>query len=121
MNYRYKAQVTRVVDGDTIDCLVDLGFTVSVKQRFRLYGVNTPESRTRDAEEKVKGLAAKKFVMDRIAGKKVEVDITKGTGKYGRYLATVHYQTEKDGSFTDLNAELIKDGHAVEYFGGKRD
>ena len=60
--YTYKITVDRVVDGDTIDANIDLGFDVSVKKRIRFMGVNAPESRTRDAEEKVKGLAAKERV-----------------------------------------------------------
>ena len=55
----YECQITKVVDGDTVDCLINLGFNVIIRQRVRMYGINTPESRTRDLEEKEKGLAAK--------------------------------------------------------------
>ena len=57
--YTYKAKIIRVIDGDTVDALIDIGFHVHVKKRIRLYGINAPESRTRDKEEKVRGLAAK--------------------------------------------------------------
>ena len=62
--YEYKATLVRVVDGDTLDCMTDLGFNCHVKIRVRLYGVDTWESRTRDKEEKKKGLLAKQFVVD---------------------------------------------------------
>jgi len=117
--YKYDAKVIRVVDGDTIDCTVDLGFKMTMVERFRLYGVNAPESRTRDKEEKKRGLAAKKFVKDRINGKMVGIDVTKGQGKYGRYLATVYYRNIVE-SIINLNKELVESGHAVKYFGGKR-
>ena len=57
--YEYQAELTRIVDGDTLDCIIDIGFSVFVKKRVRLYGIDTWESRTRDLEEKKKGLAAK--------------------------------------------------------------
>ena len=57
--YQYKVKLDRVIDGDTIDCYIDLGFDISTKKRIRFLGINTPESRTRDLEEKKKGLAAK--------------------------------------------------------------
>ena len=57
--YEYSAELTRIVDGDTLDCIIDIGFSVFVKKRVRLYGIDTWESRTRDLEEKKKGLAAK--------------------------------------------------------------
>ena len=68
--YYYKAEVTRIVDGDTIDVSIDLGFSVSAKARLRLYGINTPESRTRDKVEKKKGLAATARLQELIAKNK---------------------------------------------------
>ena len=86
--FEYKASLVKVVDGDTIDVDLDLGFGVWLKkQRVRLYGINTPESRTRDLEEKKRG---------------------------GRILADVL----ADG--INVNQTLVSEGHAVEYFGGKR-
>ena len=116
--YRYDAKVLRVIDGDTIDCLVDLGFKMSMTERFRLYGVDTPETRTKDKEEKKRGLEAKKFVRDRIQGENVEIDVTKGQGKFGRYLATVYYYVQEFK--VNLNKELVERGHAKRYYGGKR-
>ena len=115
----YNAKVVRVVDGDTLDLMVDLGFSIHHKVRVRLYGINTPESRTRDLEEKALGLQAKDYVVDWLDG---HPDIMLQTskdkaGKYGRILATIW----SDGQMTAcLNADLLDSGNAVEYFGGKR-
>ena len=66
--YHYSAKVTRVVDGDTIDVILDLGFDVSLKARVRFFGIDAPESRTRDAEEKMRGLESKTYVQNWIDG-----------------------------------------------------
>ena len=116
--YKYNAKVVNVVDGDTVDLVVDLGFHIQIKERFRLHGVNAPESRTKDKQEKKKGLQAKKFVIDRIDQKEVQVDIIKGTGKYGRYLAKIYYKI--DNYWMCINDDLLSYGYAVPYFGGKR-
>jgi len=110
--YIYVCQIVRVVDGDTIDVNVDLGWSVSVrKQRIRLYGVDAPESRTRDLEEKRYGLAAKAFVK---AFAPVGTEIVLRTyekGKYGRWLADIKVGNKW------LCKELIKHHHAVAYYG----
>ena len=117
--FEYKASLVRVVDGDTIDVDLDLGFGVWLKkQRVRLYGINTPESRTRDLEEKKRGLAAKDRVIELIENCE-ELSIKtilnkKARGKYGRILADIM----ADG--INVNQTLVSEGHAVEYFGGKR-
>ena len=121
--YDYKAKLVRVVDGDTIDAEIDLGFDISVKKRIRLVGINTPECRTRDLEEKAKGLAAKDRVKAILAeNPKFNLESTE-LGKYGRVLGKIHINI-LDGteSLTQicLNDQLIKEKHAVEYFGGKR-
>ena len=116
--YHYRAKVLRVVDGDTVDVMLDLGFNVSLKERVRLYGINAPESRTRDKSEKVKGLAAKDFVVEWTADRADDIVIVTRIdkrGKYGRILGTI--MTE---SGENLNEIMIKEGHAVEYLGGKR-
>lgn len=117
--YEYRAKILRWVDGDTVDVDIDLGFGVWMrKQRVRLYGVNTPESRTRDLEEKKLGLAAKEYVKGLApVGSSVVIKTTKGkeTGKYGRILGTVMIDEE-----TSVNQLLVENGHAKEYFGGKR-
>ena len=116
--YCYRAHVQRVVDGDTIDVVLDLGFNVSLKERVRLYGINAPESRTRDADEKVRGLAAKAFVIqwaDDHAGQiTIRTRIDK-RGKYGRILGEVI-----NAAGECLNDVMIEQCHAVEYLGGKR-
>ena len=111
--YRYRARVERVVDGDTVDMLVDLGFDVHVRERLRLYGVDTPETRTRDEEERKAGIKAKEYVEEMIGGREVEIS-TEEKGKFGRYLAIVYV----DG--LNLNRELIGRGMAREYFGEKK-
>jgi len=119
LEYFYKAKVDRVVDGDTIDFIVDLGFSVFHKIRVRLYGVNTPESRTKDLQEKALGLAAKEYVDDWFDGcANVFIQTLKDSGgKYGRILAYVYADAAKTAC---LNTQIIDAGHGVEYFGGKR-
>ena len=84
----YSAKLVRVVDGDTCDAMIDLGFNVWIKNRIRFYGVDAWESRTRDKEEKVKGLAAKAYVKDLLENSddgKFKI-VSHGVGKYGRCL-----------------------------------
>ncbi len=79
----YDAKIVRVIDGDTFDFVIDLGFSMNVKERLRLYGVNTPETR---GEERPEGLRVKKYVTKKILGKTFEILVYK-KGKYGRYVA----------------------------------
>ena len=116
--YTYKIEVDRVVDGDTIDAIIDLGFDVSDKKRIRFMGVNAPESRTRDADEKVRGLAAKKRVEELLQDAEVITVKSHGVGKFGRCLGELILT--QAGEDVNLNELLISEGHAVEYFGGKR-
>ena len=113
--YIYNAKCLRVVDGDTLDATIDLGFDTWKKIRIRLVGINTPESRTRDLEEKARGLEAKDFVVDTL-GKHDNNFIlhSQGVGKYGRCLGEIFLGD------VNLNTLLINEGHAVEYSGGKR-
>ena len=125
--YEYKAVVDRVVDGDTIDVTIDLGFSVWKKMRVRMEGINTPESRTRDLEEKKRGLAAKDRLKEILEfnNSKCVLKVS-GVGKYGRALATVLVESlsplnGEDGiTLIDVNKQLIEEGHAIEYYGGKR-
>jgi len=88
--YTYEAKVVRVVDGDTIDALIDLGFNVHKKIRIRMVGINTPESRTRDLEEKKRGLAAKARLKEILKENKNKFTLeSHGVGKYGRCLAII--------------------------------
>ena len=110
----YQAELDRVVDGDTIDIILDLGFDVKLhKQRVRLHGIDTPESRTRDLAEKKLGLAAKERLQELCVGKfKIK---SLGKGKYGRILGIPYTENGED-----ICQILIKEGHAVEYYGGKK-
>ena len=113
--FTYEAKVLRVVDGDTIDALIDLGFNIHKKIRIRMVGINTPESRTRDLEEKKLGLAAKARLKEILKENKNKFILeSQGVGKYGRCLGIIKIN---DAS---VNQQLITEGHAVEYFGGKR-
>ena len=88
--YEYKAIVDRVVDGDTIDCTIDLGFSVWKKIRVRMEGINAPESRTRDLKEKERGLAAKARLIELLEEHDNEfILISHGVGKYGRCLGEI--------------------------------
>ncbi len=116
----YKAKVLRVVDGDTIDALVDVGFNIHHKIRIRLYGVNTPETRTKDLEEKSAGLAAKAYAVDWCmgGGDVIYVQTFKDkSGKFGRVLADIYSDENRTAC---LNEDLIDGGFAQEYHGGKR-
>ena len=118
--YQYKAKLIKVVDGDTVDALIDCGFSTFKKERIRLHGINAPESRTRDKKEKKLGLAAKARLKELIKEGKnefiVETSIDK-KGKYGRLLGELF---NPSGAGTSYNKTLVKEGHATEYFGGKR-
>jgi len=122
--YEYKIKsVDHLVDGDTFDCTVDLGFNISHKIRVRMYGINTPESRTRDLEEKARGLESKKRLTELLEQHEGNLILqTNKKGKYGRYLGTIFAdQNAGDGQEqTNINRQLIEEGYAVEYFGGKR-
>ena len=125
--YEYKAVVDRVVDGDTIDVTIDLGFKTWKKIRVRMEGINTPESRTRDKEEKERGLAAKSRLQEILEFNNNQCILhVSGIGKFGRALATVHVtslspvSTETGITKINVNKQLIEEGHAVEYYGGKR-
>ena len=114
----YSAKLVRVVDGDTADAMIDLGFNTWVKKRMRFFGVDTWESRTRNLEEKKKGLAAKDYVKDLLQNSDEGKFLLKshGVGKYGRVLGELFVK----GSEKSVN-ELLKDnGHAYEYHGEKK-
>lgn len=117
--YTYKAKLMRVVDGDTVDAEIDLGFGVFMKQRIRLYGIDTPESRTRDLEEKERGLAAKARLSELLGKEFIVETILNKRGKFGRILGTLHV-TQEDGTKMNINQQLVNEGHAKEYFGGTK-
>ncbi len=117
--YEYAVkEIVKVVDGDTIDILIDLGFDLTKKERVRLAGIDTPESRTRDLEEKAMGLEAKEFLTrrlnDAMSTDSLKVQ-TEKDGKYGRMLGHLFCNE------TNINTEMVYRGYAWEYDGGKKE
>ena len=118
--FYYIAEVVKVYDGDTCTCVVDLGFKTSVRIKIRLVGIDTPEIRTKDDEEKVRGFASRDWLREKILGKKVLLH-TPEKGKFGRWLGTIWNIEEDKPSFENsYNKKLVNEGLAKEYFGGKR-
>jgi micrococcal nuclease len=112
----YVKKVTKVVDGDTIDVEIDLGFDISFSSRVRLAGIDTPESRTTDKMEKALGLEAKAYLKSQIESAKTVVIKTEkmdSSEKYGRILGWLFL----DGSEVSMNEKMISDGHAWGYLG----
>tara|TARA_R100001082_G_scaffold102460_1_gene72575 strand:+ start:241 stop:630 length:390 start_codon:yes stop_codon:yes gene_type:complete len=121
--YIYRGKLERVVDGDTIDALIDVGFDIWVKKRIRYKGIDTWESRTRNLEEKAKGLEAKarnKELLVEVSAKSGYFKLKSyGVGKYGRVLGEIFVQ-DKSGKQYNINETLITEGHAYVYEGGKK-
>jgi micrococcal nuclease len=134
----YQAELIKVLDGDTIDCWIDLGFNLKIKKRIRYMGIDTWESRTRDLDEKKKGLAAKARNKELLEGGVFKL-ISHGTGKFGRVLGEIFVSPDIVGdhinecisnpeSSIDLSVDgwvsvndiLIEEGHAYDYHGGKK-
>jgi micrococcal nuclease len=113
--YRVK-QVLKVVDGDTIDVDIDLGFSISYSQRLRLAGIDTPESRTTDKFEKTLGLESKEYLKSKLKDSKliiVKTEKPDSSEKYGRILGWVYV----NGDTKSLNEQMIEDGYAWGYMG----
>ena len=132
-SFEYNATLTRVLDGDTIDCYIDLGFDLKIKKRVRYMGIDTWESRTRNKEEKVKGLAAKARNKELLEAGTFKI-VSYGTGKFGRVLGEIFVSPDavgedavipesvdrnKDG-LVSINDILIAEGHAYNYHGEKK-
>ena len=121
--YIYRGKLERVVDGDTIDALIDVGFDIWIKKRIRYSGIDTWESRTRDLEEKAKGLEAKarnKELLMEVSSKSGYFRLkSHGVGKYGRVLGEIYIE-DKEGKQYNINKTLISEGHAYVYEGGKK-
>ena len=113
--YEYNVKVIRVVDGDTVDLMVDLGFDTWKSIRCRMYGINAPESRTRNLSEKKLGLAAKARLIELLEVEDLRL-VSHGVGKYGRCLGELFVDDHEES----INQVLINEGHATEYWGGKR-
>lgn len=107
--YEYYTKVERIVDGDTLDVFIDLGFSIWHKERIRLSGIDTPEKNT------ILGKTLKQFLVDNLEGKLIKLQVTK-TDKYGRYLGTVFL---KDSSIS-INDQLVKANLAKPYFGDSK-
>ena len=118
--YEYSVKkVLKVIDGDTIDVDIDLGFNVSYTQRVRLAGIDTPESRTKDLKEKALGLEVKDYLSKRLKDAKVIViktELPDSTEKYGRILGWIYV----DGEKISVNENMIKEGYAWTYDGGTK-
>jgi len=121
--YIYRGKLERVVDGDTIDALIDVGFDIWVKKRIRYKGIDTWESRTRDLAEKAKGLEAKarnKELLVEVSAKSGYFRLKSyGVGKYGRVLGEIFIQ-DANGVDMNINDTLVKEGHGYVYDGGKK-
>jgi micrococcal nuclease len=122
--YNYNIEVTRVIDGDTVDCIIDLGFKISTKYRIRLAGIDTPETRTTNAKEKIYGFEAKVRLQELlteytdandnlILNPQVSLK-SHGLGKFGRVLGTLYVGD------VDINQRLIDEGFAIEYQGERK-
>ena len=116
-------EITKVLDGDTIDVLIDLGFDLYKKERVRIAGVDTPEKRTRDAEEKALGIDATNWLKEKLEGAiagdddlVIRTELVGGVGKYGRLLGWLYIG---DGTIS-LNEQMINAGYAWEYDGGTK-
>ena len=119
--YVYKIKrLNSVVDGDTIDCDIDLGFDISINQRIRLAGIDTPESRTKDINEKKLGLESKDFLKKKLSECKgnlvIKTEKIDSTEKYGRILGWL-YEDDKEISFNKI---MIDEGYAWSYLGEKK-
>ena len=116
----YVNSLDKVVDGDTIDVTIDLGFDIKYSSRVRLAGIDTPESRTRDLEEKTLGLEAKEYLKKRLKDAKrivIKTEKLDSTGKYGRILGWLFLDDETNS----VNNQMIMKGYAWEYDGGTKD
>jgi micrococcal nuclease len=116
--YRIK-QITKVIDGDTIDADIDLGFDISLSKRIRLAGVDTPESRTSDANEKKYGLQSKEWLKHKVENAKdilIKTELPDSTEKYGRIIGHLFINDQE----TSLNNQMIVEGYAWTYDGGTK-
>jgi micrococcal nuclease len=117
--YRIKS-ITKVVDGDTIDANIDLGFDISLTKRIRLAGIDSPESRTTNLKEKALGLETKEWLKKTLEDAKdilIKTEKPDSTEKYGRIIGHLFINDQE----TSLNNQMIDEGYALEYEGGKKD
>lgn len=125
--YEYKARVVRVIDGDTVDVDIDLGFGIWMNnERVRIMGIDTPESRTRDKIEKVFGLAAKEKLINLLGTYcRLKTQVAKNgedmKGKFGRILGDFEVYDHQKDAYRSVSKILVEEGYAVEYDGGNKD
>jgi len=116
--YEYKCIINRVVDGDTVDVDIDLGFDLWLKdERIRLHDIDAPETRTRDLEEKAKGYESKEFVESLLPVGSEQVLISRdyNKGKFGRIIGTFKVYDHIKGAWSDLSSVLLEHGYAEKY------
>ena len=130
-SFEYNGTLVKVLDGDTIDCYIDLGFDLKIKKRIRYMGIDTWESRTRDLDEKAKGLLAKARNKELLEAGVFKI-VSHGTGKFGSVLGEIFVSADVVGheiseaidrssdGLVSINDILIEEGHAYEYTGGKK-
>ena len=110
--YEYNCEVKRVVDGDTVDVVIDLGFDIHYSSRVRLYGIDTPESRTRNKDEKVRGIMSKEYLIDALSEGQVVIKTHRDKkGKFGRVLGEMYVED------TNINLTMVEECLAVKYEG----
>lgn len=116
--YEYNINITKVIDGDTVDGFIDLGFHTHVFKRIRLDGINAPETRTKDKKEKEAGLLAKKWLKELVEANDEFIVVSHGTGKFGRVLGELF--VVKGDRKQSINKMMLNAGLVVEYHGGAR-
>lgn len=125
--YEYKCKIVKIVDGDTVDVDIDLGFGIWVRdERVRVHGIDTPESRTRDKVEKKFGLASKKFVESILKKGSIQTLVTErpgdeAKGKFGRILGKFRVYDNVTDSWMFMGDIMIREGYAVAYHGGSKE
>lgn len=125
--YEYRCRIVKVIDGDTVDVDIDLGFGIWVQgERVRIHGIDTPESRTRDKVEKIFGLASKNFVTSILKKGSVQTLVTEkpgdeSKGKFGRILGKFKVYDTVTDSWMYLGEIMVRDGYAVPYDGGSKE
>ena len=118
-DYKIKRGSISVVDGDTVKCVIDLGFSIMHKATIRLAGINCPETRTRNKAEKELGKKAKARLQELVKGQDIELHCEKEKGKFGRVIGVL-WVCDSPTVKRDLNKQMVSEGHAREYTGGKR-
>jgi micrococcal nuclease len=125
--YEYKCRIVKIVDGDTVDVDIDLGFGIWVRdERVRVHGIDTPESRTRDKIEKKFGLASKKYVQNILKKGSIQTLVTQkpgdeAKGKFGRILGKFKVYDNVTDSWMFMGDIMVREGYAVPYQGGSKD